>query len=254
MSLTITLIQSDLVWEDKSANLAQFEQKLADVIDSDIVVLPEMFTTGFTMNTSLAETMQGPTVKWMLKMAKKINSVICGTIILEEAQVYYNRLLWVQPNQTIQHYDKKHLFSMAGEDQHFVAGHDKRILEYKGWKCAMFICYDLRFPVWNRNQDDYDLAFYLANWPAKRALHWNSLLLARAIENQAYVVAVNRVGTDGKGFEYNGDSSVIDPAGSYLYRQSYQEAIFRIELKKEDLEAKRKKFPFMQDRDPFQLL
>lgn len=129
MSLTITLIQSDLVWEDKAANLAQFEQKLTQVGDSDIVVLPEMFTTGFTMNTSLAETMQGPTVKWMLKMAKKINSVICGTIILEEAQVYYNRLLWVQPNQTIQYYDKKHLFSMAGEDQHFVAGHNKRILE-----------------------------------------------------------------------------------------------------------------------------
>jgi predicted amidohydrolase len=254
MSLTITLVQSDLVWEDKSANIRQFEQKLQTVMDTDIVVLPEMFTTGFTMNTALAETMQGPTVGWMQHMAQKNQTVICGSIIIQEGTVFYNRFLWVQPNDVVHYYDKKHLFSMAGEDHSFESGQQQVVVEYKGWKCALFVCYDLRFPVWNRNHLPYDVAFYVANWPAKRALHWNSLLLARAIENQSYIVAVNRVGQDGKGFEYQGDSSVIDPGGNYLYHRQNIEEIYAVEFTKEQLAAKRKEFPFLQDRDSFQLL
>lgn len=254
MRLTITLVQSDLVWEDKTANLRQFEQKLQTVTNTDIVVLPEMFTTGFTMNTSFAETMQGSTLQWMQQMAQKIQTVICGSIIIKEGPFFYNRLLWVQPNEVVHYYDKKHLFSMAGENQYFESGQQQVVVEYKGWKCALFVCYDLRFPVWNRNRLPYDIAFYVANWPAKRALHWNSLLLARAIENQAYIVAVNRVGQDGNGFDYQGDSSIIDPGGNYLYHRQNLEEIYQIDLNKEELAAKRQEFPFLQDRDSFQLL
>lgn len=253
MSLTITLIQSNLIWENVAANTALFDQKLEQVPDSDIILLPEMFSTGFTMNTQLAETMQGPTVRWMQHKAQALNAVICGTLIIEENGCFYNRLLWVQPDQRIISYDKKHLFSMAGEDQYFTAGAHRKMVEYKDWKLALFICYDLRFPVWNRNQEDYDAAIYLANWPAKRALHWNSLLLARAIENQAYVIAVNRVGVDGKGFEYAGDSSVIEPGGKYLFHHSTNEIIHTFKLNKEDLAERRQQYPFLADRDSFDI-
>ena len=255
MSLRLTLIQSALYWEDIDGNLKTFHKKIKECPETDIIMLPEMFTTGFTMNvTEVAEAMNGKAVRWMHQMAKEKNAVITGSLIISEGGNYYNRLLWVQPDGKELVYDKKHLFSMANEHLSFTAGTEKLIIDYKNWKIAPFICYDLRFPVWNRNQEGYDLAFYVANWPAKRSFHWNSLLLARAIENQAYVVAVNRVGTDGKGFEYSGDSSVIDPAGEILYHKKDLEDVFTLTITKENLAEKRKQFPFWNDKDAFEIV
>jgi len=250
MSLTITLVQSELHWENIEANLAMFDKKLANLKDTDVVILPEMFTTGFTNNVNaVAQTMDDSAVVWMHQQAKKLNAVVTGSLIIEEGKHYYNRLLWVEPNGNQFFYDKKHLFSMANEHLTFSAGQDKLLIEYKGWKIVPFICYDLRFPAWNRNQEDYDLAIYTANWPAKRSYHWQSLLLARAIENQAYVVAVNRVGVDGNDFAYSGDSTVLDPAGDLLYHKSNEEDIFTITITKAHLAEMRKQYPFLGDRD-----
>ena len=255
MSLTITLIQTELHWENIDANIAMFDQKMANLPTTDIVVLPEMFTTGFTMNVAgIAETMDGKTIKWMHEKAKALNAVVTGSLIIQEDGNYYNRLLWVQPNGEQLTYDKKHLFTMAKEEQTFTAGTEKLILTYKDWKIAPFICYDLRFPAWNRNQEDYDLAIYVANWPAKRSYHWRSLLTARAIENQAYLVAVNRVGEDGNGFPYSGDSTVLDPAGTLLYHKEAQEDIFTITVTKEHLQEMRRQYPFLGDRDNFNMI
>jgi omega-amidase len=254
MSLTITLVQSELHWENIEANLAMFDEKIANLKDTDVVILPEMFTTGFTNNVNaVAETMDGSAVAWMHEQAKKLNVVMTGSLIIQQDDHYYNRLLWVEPNGKQLIYDKKHLFSMAKEHLTFSAGQDKLLIEYKGWKIAPFICYDLRFPVWSRNQEDYDLAIYTANWPAKRAYHWQSLLLARAIENQAYVVAVNRVGVDGNGFAYSGDSTILDPAGELLYHKSKEEDIFTLTISKSHLAEMRKQYPFLGDRDDFSI-
>lgn len=253
MSLTITLVQSTLYWESVDANLSMFNEKLAKLKNTDIIILPEMFTTGFSMAVEvLAENMEDSrTIRWMHEKSKELNAVLTGSLIIKEKEQYYNRLLWVEPNGKQLFYDKKHLFSMAKEEQYFAAGNQKLLIEYKGWKIAPFICYDLRFPAWNRNLEDYDLAFYVANWPAKRSFHWRSLLTARAIENQAYVVAVNRVGVDGKGFAYSGDSSVLNPIGELLYHQADQEALFTITLHKSVLEELRKQYPFLGDRDSY---
>lgn len=255
MSLTITLIQTVLHWENIDANIAMFDQKMANLPATDIVVLPEMFTTGFTMNVEgIAETMDGKTIKWMHEKAKSLNAVVTGSLIIQEDGKYYNRLLWVQPNGEQLTYDKKHLFTMAKEERTFTAGAEKLVLTYKDWKIAPFICYDLRFPAWNRNQEDYDLAIYVANWPAKRSYHWRSLLTARAIENQAYLVAVNRVGEDGNGFPYSGDSTVLDPAGTLLYHKEEQEDIFTATITKEHLHEMRRQYPFLGDRDNFNMV
>lgn len=255
MNLTVTLVQADLHWEDISANLKDLGAQLTQIASTDLIILPELFSTGFTFNTDVAEPVSSSqALEWMHVQAKKYQAVVTGSLLLEENGNYYNRLAWVQPDGQVAFYDKRHLFSMAREQDHFTSGTQKQIFDYKGWKIRPFICYDLRFPVWNRNQDGYDLAFYVASWPAKRRFHWKSLLTARAIENQAFVVAVNRVGIDGKGFAYAGDSMVLDPIGSSLYHKEEEADVFTITLTKEVLVDRREQFPFLDDRDDFELL
>jgi len=248
--MRVTLIQSNLQWEDIPANLELFDKKIAQIEETDIIVLPEMFTTGFTMNAAaLAETMDGTTVQWMKKQAASKQSVITGSLIIKEEEKFYNRLIWMLPDGTYQYYDKRHLFTMAKEEETFTAGQEKISIEYLGWKICPFICYDLRFPVWNRNTLDYDIAIYVANWPDRRSFHWRSLLLARAIENQCFVIAVNRVGHDGKDFYYSGHSSVIDPAGEIIYQSADVEDLFTAKLSLVHLREVREKLPFLKDRD-----
>lgn len=256
MTLTITLLQEALYWENPTANVALFTEKIAALPPTDLIILPEMFSTGFSMNTAaLAEPADNsPTLAWMKEQAQSKQAVLTGSLIIQEQDQYYNRLYWVTPEGEVQYYNKKHLFTMAKEEEHYSPGTTRLIVEYKGWKIAPFICYDLRFPVWNRNvQGQYDLAIYVANWPQKRAHHWRSLLLARAIENQAYVAAVNVVGVDGKGFEYSGDSSIIDPAGNLLAYQAHQPAVLTSILSKELLYTTRQKLPFLGDQEDYQL-
>jgi predicted amidohydrolase len=248
--MQISLIQSLLHWENVSLNLEMFEEKMADIGKTDLIILPEMFSTGFSMNAlELAEKMDGQSVKWIKEQAEKKNAAITGSLIIEENGHFYNRLIFMLPDGNFYKYDKKHLFSMAKEEETFTAGTEKLIIEYLGWKICPFVCYDLRFPVWNRNKEDYDLAIYVANWPDRRSYHWRSLLVARAIENQCYIAAVNRVGTDGKGLYYSGYSSIIDPAGEILYQQQDLEDIQSFILSKKDLEDIRTKLPFLKDRD-----
>ncbi|MFK7798094.1 MAG: amidohydrolase [Aureispira sp.] len=257
MTLHITLLQEALHWENPSANVALFTEKIAALPTTDVIILPEMFSTGFSMNTVVLaeEAANSPTLQWMQEQAQLTQAVLTGSLIIKEAGHYYNRLYWVTPEGKIQYYNKKHLFTMAKEEQHYTSGNQRLIVDYKGWRIALFVCYDLRFPVWNRNAPEhYDLAIYVANWPAKRAHHWSSLLMARAIENQAYVAAVNIVGVDGKGFEYSGDSSIIDPAGTLLAYQSQHSAVLATTLSKEHLAKTRQQFPFLQDQDDFELL
>jgi predicted amidohydrolase len=226
--MNVTLIQTDLFWEDIDNNLKMFDEKITIIKDTNLIILPEMFTTGFSMNVNiLSETMNGKTIKWMLDWARVKNAVIAGSIIIKENNLFYNRFIWAEPNGGIKYYDKKHLFSMANEDQSYSPGKQKIIIEYLGWKICPLICYDLRFPIWNRNLEDYDIAIYVANWPEKRANHWKSLLMARAIENQCYVLAVNRIGIDGKGLNYNGDTSIIDPTGDIIFQKNNEESTYK---------------------------
>ena len=257
MTLQITLLQETLHWESPVANVALFSEKIAALPATDVIILPEMFSTGFSMNVvELAEPAENsPTLEWMKEQAKETQAAITGSLIIQEGANFYNRLYWVTPDGIVQQYDKKHLFNMAKEQDYYTPGQAHLIVEYKGWRIAPFICYDLRFPVWNRNVSlHYDLAIYVANWPAKRAHHWRSLLMARAIENQAYVAAVNVVGVDGKGFEYSGDSSIIDPSGALLSYQAQQTGVLTTTLTKEHLANMRQNFPFLQDQDDFRLL
>lgn len=252
--MIITTIQSDIIWENISENLKNYESKIEN-LNSDVIVLPEMFSTGFTMNPeSLAEEMTGTTVNWMKENSKKINSAICGSVIIKEDNKYYNRFIWVNPDGTLYHYDKKHLFSFAGEDKNYTAGDSKIIIEYKGWKICPLICYDLRFPVWSRNTEDYDILIYVANWPVKRKHAWKTLLLSRAIENQCYVVGVNRVGFDNNSNFYSGDTSIVNALGELLYIRSHSEDVFTTTLDKEELNKIRKKLPFLDDRDNFEII
>ena len=257
MTLHITLLQTALHWENPSANVALFTQKIAALPATDVIVLPEMFSTGFSMNISVLaeEANNSPTLQWMQEQAQQKQAVLTGSLIVKDEGQYYNRLYWVTPEGNVQYYNKKHLFTMAKEEQYYTAGNERCVVEYKNWRIALFVCYDLRFPVWNRNRlEYYDLAIYVANWPAKRAHHWRSLLLARAIENQAYVAAVNIVGVDGQGFDYSGDSSIIDPAGTLLAYQAQHSAVLSTTLSKEHLATTRQQFPFLQDQDDFELL
>lgn len=256
-SLHISIIQTNPFWEDKSANISMLEEKINSITKkTEIVVLPEMFSTGFSMNPSaLAETMDGPTVNWMKKMAADKKIILTGSVIIQENNQYYNRLLWVLPNGTIGHYDKRHRFAFAGEDQHYSNGHKRLIAQVKGWKINLQICYDLRFPVWARQQSEqepeYDILLYVANWPERRNYAWKTLLTARAIENQSYVIGVNRVGEDGKGIYHSGNSMVIDPLGEVLYHKEHDEDIYTIQLEKNTLTEIRTKFPFWKDADDF---
>jgi len=249
--LTITLIQKDLEWEDPATNRAAIEAMiLNETSASKLIILPEMFTTGFSMKPNLfAEKMQGTTIQWMQNLAKKTNKTITGSIIIEENEQYFNRLLWVAPNQPIQSYDKRHLFSYGKENLHYSAG--KKILETHlgDWKIRPLICYDLRFPVWSRNTTDYDVLIYVANWPERRIQHWRSLLIARAIENQCFVIAVNRIGIDGNGIYHNGNSMIISPKGQVLLEVTDCECIESITLFRSNLEEYRSDFPALKDRD-----
>lgn len=257
----ISLLQSKLYWEDTERNLAHFEKLFAQLAPCDLVLLPEMFSTAFTMDAaSNAEPMQGPSMQWMQHWATKLNTVIGGSLIIEDEGRFYNRFIWMQADRTYRYYDKRHLFSMAGEDKAFSAGSERLIIEYKGWRISPLICYDLRFPVWSRNGggkagSDYDLLLYVANWPEPRAAAWEKLLYARAIENQCYVAGVNRIGTDEKGLSYIGGSMLVDMKGELIWKGAQQqEEIYTQELSLEALEAFRAKFPVGRDADTFNIL
>lgn len=256
MSLTFSLIQTNLFWEDKQANLEMLETKILSIQEpTQVVVLPEMFATGFSMQPHLlAETMDGECVQWMKKIATQKRIILTGSLMIEEGGKYFNRLIWMLPNEQLGYYDKRHCFAFGGEDKHYTAGKEKKIAQVNGWRINLQICYDLRFPVWARqsNADElFDILLYVANWPTRRSYAWKSLLVARAIENQCYVVAVNRVGNDGNDIEHSGDSMVIDPLGEIMYHKQIDEDIFTITLQKNALEEIRNKFPFWKDADEF---
>jgi omega-amidase len=265
-SLTFTLIQTNLHWENKAANLLMLEEKINSIKEkTEVVILPEMFSTGFSMNPgSLAETMDGPSVQWMKRMAAAKRIILTGSLIIQgdaeegTAAQYYNRLIWMLPNGQFGIYDKRHRFAFAGEDAHYTAGYKRLIASVKGWKINLQVCYDLRFPVWARqqpgNEPEYDVLIYVANWPERRSHAWKTLLQARAIENQCYVIGVNRVGNDGNTIFHSGDSMVVDPMGEVLYTKNSDEDIFTITLDKTHLDAVRTKLPFLKDADEFQLL
>ncbi|MBK0403403.1 amidohydrolase [Adhaeribacter sp. BT258] len=256
--LTVTLIQTELCWENPAENRRILSQKIAEIASpTDLIVLPEMFTTGFSMQTEkLAEKMTGPTVKWLLEMAKLKNAAICGSIIIEEENRYYNRLLWAQPDGQLFTYDKRHLFRMAHENGSFSAGKSKLIVHWRGWNICPLVCYDLRFPVFSRwtKQASYDLLLYVANWPEKRAAAWKTLLPARAIENLSYCLGVNRVGKDENGILYSGDSVICDPQGATFFLPSHTEAVHTQILSAAALESFRQRFPAFEDADAFELL
>jgi omega-amidase len=257
--LSVTLIQSNLAWENKAANLAQFAQKIqAQTAPGQLVILPEMFSTGFSMNPAqLAETMEGATVQWMKTMAAQQKIILTGSVIIDEEGQFYNRLLWVLPNGTIAHYNKRHLFAFAGENQFYASGNKRLIASVNGWKINLQICYDLRFPVWARQQikeaPEYDLLVYVANWPERRNHAWKTLLTARAIENQCYVIGVNRVGEDANGINHSGDTMLIDPLGQVVYHCAHEEAISTHILDPQHLLDIRQRFPFWKDADQFNI-
>ncbi|MBK7409377.1 MAG: amidohydrolase [Saprospirales bacterium] len=254
-SLRVTLVQTALVWENPAVNMRMLEEKLRPLSGTtDLVILPEMFTTGFSMHSeSLAENMDGPAVRWMQDMASQLGAVVTGSVIICDRGACFNRLLWVRPDGTYAIYDKRHLFSLAGEQHHYSAGTQRLLVRLKGWTICPLICYDLRFPVWSRNTQDYDLLIYVANWPKPRRHAWKSLLIARAIENQSYTVGVNRVGEDINGNEYTGDSMIVNFAGEVLYHIAYGEQSITITLDPAIQESFRAKFPFLNDGDDFQL-
>ncbi len=250
--LKVTVVQDALVWEDGEANMAALDRKLDQFSDAtDLVVLPEMFTSGFSMNAAqLAQTMEGPAVQWLVQKAASLQADIVGSVIIEEKGCYFNRLLWARPDGDLKHYDKRHLFRMAGEDQTYTAGDQKLIVELRGWKIRPFICYDLRFPIWTRNLNNvYDAAVFIANWPEVRAHHWKCLLQARAIENQCYVIGVNRVGTDGNNITYSGDTSIIDPLGNIDFQNAHAPCMYTQTLSAATLGMVREKFPVWMDAD-----
>ncbi|HPI55122.1 MAG TPA: amidohydrolase [Chitinophagaceae bacterium] len=254
-TLTVSLIQSDLRWEQQEANLQQLQQKMNAIAEpSELIILPEMFTTGFSMQPEgKADTMDGASIQWMQKMAAQRKAIVTGSIMIQEGPQFYNRLIWMQPNGVFGTYDKRHLFSYAGEHNHFTAGQKRFIGQLKGWKICTQICYDLRFPVWNRLQtaNEYDVLMIVANWPSTRIAAWDTLLRARAIENQCYVIAVNRVGQDENGLEYPGHSSVIAPTGEIMYMGKNTEEVKTITLQKELVQQTRERFPFANDKDSF---
>ena len=251
--MKIALIQIPLVWEDPKSNRAYIEQKINTLeSDTDLVVLPEMFTTGFTMQPErVAETMQGETVVWMQSLAKAKNCAITGSLVIIEKGNFYNRLLFVFPSGEIHYYNKRHLFTLAGEDKSYTKGSQKLIIEYRGWKICPLICYDLRFPVFARNVEQYDLLLYVANWPTIRIQAWDTLLKARAVENISYTIGINRVGKDEKDYDYSGHSQVVDFLGNYTIEPQKTEGIFYAQLDKEALLQTRTKLGFLNDQDTF---
>lgn len=256
-AIKITIFQAYLFWENAEKNLQNLGLRLSALKGkTDLILLPEMFNTGFTMNVEkCAERMDGMTMGWMYDTAKSFDCVVAGTLIIEEEGKFYNRFVWMSPDGSFVHYDKRHLFGMAGEDKVFTPGNSRIMLKLKGWKICPMICYDLRFPVWSRNQEEgYDLLVYTASWPDKRSAHWRALIPARAIENQAFVIGVNRVGHDGNEVYYSGGSMCISPLGDVVYYKPEDEDLYTFTLNPKDLENAREQFPFLQDADKFTIL
>jgi len=255
--LKIGIIQSNLVWENPIQNRINFSEKIEAIEEAvDIIVLPEMFTSGFTMNAkTVAETMKGQTIDWMLDCAKRKEAAIVGSLVIEENGKYYNRLLFVRPDGTIEHYNKRHTFTLAGEHKVYKAGTKQKVIEYKGWSIATLICYDLRFPVWARNNSNYDVVLYVANWPKPRITAWDALLKARAIENMSYCIGVNRVGLDAKNHEYPGHSAIYNVLGEKISDlKPNKEGVAIVELSKEHIAKNRRYLGFLNDRDEFNLI
>ena len=255
--LKIALIQTNLVWANPEENRKNINQKIETISEAiDIIVLPEMFTSGFTMNPqSVAETMSGDSISWLQKLASKKNCAITGSLVISENDTFYNRLVFIHPNGKIDTYDKRHTFTLAGEHNVYSAGTSNTIIEYQGWKICPLICYDLRFPVWARNTENYDLLIYVANWPKPRINAWDTLLKARAIENMSYCVGVNRVGTDNTGYDYPGHSVCYDVLGNKLIDFEPDENNIKIvTIEKSSIQKYREKLGFLKDQDSFSLL
>ncbi|GAC1589444.1 MAG: amidohydrolase [Ginsengibacter sp.] len=256
-NLLVTIIQPHLIWEDKAANLKMFEDKIDGIGKSEIVILPEMFSTGFSMQPEkFAEKMDGETVNWMRQISGRKKIILTGSIMIEDGGKFYNRLIWMLPNGEMGFYDKRHLFGFGKEDEHYTPGGKRLIASVKGWKINLQVCYDLRFPVWARqkiagDEAEFDLLVYVANWPEKRNTAWKTLLRARAIENQCYVVGVNRVGKDGNDIYHSGDSMIIDPLGEILFHKEHDDIVHTQELERGKLDEIRAKFPFLKDGDQF---
>ncbi len=255
--LTFSILQTDIVWQNPAQNRALITEQLKYLpATTQVVVLPEMFTTGFSMDTSLAETMTGETVTWLLQSAKQFRKIIAGSILIQENNQFYNRFLWVLPNGTIHHYDKRHLFSLANEQEHFTPGSSRTVVQVNGIKICLQICYDLRFPVFMRQQsgNEYDIILMVANWPVKRLYAWQQLLIARAIENQCAVIAVNRVGTDGNDWHFPGSSMVINAMGEVKQQLNNQPQIHTFLFDLLEIQNVRTTLPFLKDSDDFILL
>ncbi|MCH7412919.1 amidohydrolase [Belliella sp. R4-6] len=260
-NLKIALIQTDLYWHDKTANFSMLEEKIWEIDgEVDLIILPEMFSTGFTMEVKeYGEPMNFTACKWLKQMAAQTGAVVTGSVIIKEGDDYYNRMLWACPDGELMHYDKRHLFRMANEDEHFSMGQERRIFQIKGWNILPQICYDLRFPVWSRNTSkdgkmDYDISIYIASWPKPRISAWDILLQARAVENLVYSIGVNRIGEDGNGVLYSGNSAVYNFKGDQLMFSKDQEQTLIVELNFEALNSFRQKFPAWKDSDNFQII
>ena len=259
-SLTLTLIQTALHWENAAANLDMFSEKIAALSPTQLIILPEMFPTGFTMNPRQhAEPKDGCARQWMIEQSKKKNAIITGSIATADDGRYFNRMLWVLPNGQVGEYDKRHLFAFAEEDKHYSPGNTRSVARANGFSILLQVCYDLRFPVWARQQGkagipEYDLIVYVANWPEARSHAWRTLLQARAIENQCYVAGVNRVGEDAQGVRYSGNSMLVDPSGELLWEGNDGEEIHTATISRKNLTDFREKFPFLRDKDDFNLL
>jgi predicted amidohydrolase len=253
--MKVALIQALIIWENPKENRTYFEAEINTILGAvDLIVLPEMFSTGFTMNPSaVAETMQGETILWLQSLAKAKNAAITGSIVIEENANYYNRMVFVFPSGEIQHYDKRHLFTLSGEDKVYTRGTQKLIVDYLGWKICPFVCYDLRFPVFSRNTDDYDLLIYVASWPKTRINAWDTLIRARAIENMSYAIGVNRVGEDDNGYEYTGHSQLVDYLGVYVIEPKETEGVLLATLDKSKMLEVRQKLDFLSDKDVFEI-
>ena len=251
--LNITIVQSDLAWENTEANLENFSKKLNRLQNTDLIILPEMFNTGFSMNSkNLAEKTDGKSLKWLIILAKEKQSAVIASLIIEKNSQFFNRLYFIFPNGKYEYYNKRHLFRMANEHNYYTAGSKDLIVNYKGWRIKPLVCYDLRFPVWSRNKDNYDLLIYVANWPERRNEPWKILLKARAIENQAFVVGVNRIGTDGNNVIFSGDSAVINPKGEIISKtQAHEENVETVEINLDELNNFKEKFPAYIDKDEF---
>lgn len=253
-TLKLTLLQQPLVWMDGEANLRFFDDLLNGLIDRDLIVLPEMFTTGFAMEAAKSSLPEARVIAWLHEKAQAADAMVGGSAAIQTEQGAVNRFLLVTPEGEVHRYDKRHLFRMADEHHHYLAGDRREIIIWRGWRILPQVCYDLRFPVFSRSRGDYDLALYVANWPAPRAVHWQALLLARAIENQAYVAGCNRVGSDGNQHHYSGDSRIISPQGEILADgKPHHPAVLNAELSLDSLRDYRERFPAWRDADAFSL-